>query len=198
MSPIPDRESESLSPSDGSLIRYIRNGDQEAAHLLYRRYADRIRRLIRTRWSTHFASRFDPDDVVQSVFRLVYLRISTQKYDVPAHGDLWRLLMVLALNKMRDQIRFHKAARRSVYQTANGSDPDHTAGWMDEAAETQLRLTVDEYLLNLPEADRQVVAWRMLGHPIDEIAAQSGRAVRTVERVLRQSRDQLAELLSTS
>lgn len=197
MAPSTDREPDAPVPSDGSLVRYIRAGDQSAADVLYKRYADRIRRLVKTRWSSHFASRFDPDDVVQSVFRLVYQRIAAHKYDVPADGDLWRLLMVLAVNKMRDQVRFHKAARRNVFLTAGGDDPDHTAGWMNESAETHLRLTVDEYLSDLSEADRQVVAWRMLGHTIAEIADQSGRAVRTVERVLRQSRNRLAELLST-
>lgn len=191
--PLPDAP----PPSDGSLVRHIRNGDQAAADALYKRYAGRIRRLVTARRPTSFASRFDPDDVVQSVFRVMYQRIASRRYEVPADGDLWRLLAVLAANKMRDQIRHHKAAKRSVYQTAGGENPDRTAAWGDEAAETHLRLTVDEHLAGLTAEDRQVVALRMLGHTIDEIAAHTGRAVRTVERVLRHARDRLAELLIT-
>jgi RNA polymerase sigma factor (sigma-70 family) len=177
-------------------VRHIRAGDQAAADALFKRYASRIRRLVLARRPAPFASRFDPDDVVQSVFKVVYQRIVSKRYEVPADGDLWRLLAVLTANKMRDQIRHHKAAKRSVYQTAGGEDPDHTAGWTNEATETHLRLTVDEYLAGLSAADRQVVAERMTGHTVDEIAAHTGRAVRTVERVLRHARDQLAELLN--
>lgn len=197
MPPSSPHPSDAHLPSDRSLVRHIRDGSQAAADTLYKRYAGRIRRLVLARQPADFASRFDPDDVVQSVFRVVYERISSERYDVPADGDLWRLLAVLAANKMRDQIRHHKAARRSVYQTAGGENPDHTAGWGNEAAETHLRLTVDEYLAGLSAADRQVVIERMVGHTIDEIAASTGRAVRTVERVLRHTRDRLAELLTT-
>jgi RNA polymerase sigma factor (sigma-70 family) len=185
-----------MSPSDRSLVRYIRAGDQAAADALYKRYAHRIRRLVKAACPTTFAGRFDPDDVVQSVFRVVYKQIAAHKYEVPADGDLWRLLAVLAANKLRDHIRHHRTAKRSVYKTAGGDDPDRTPARANEAAEAHLRLAVDEYLAGLSEADRKVVAARLLGHTVNEIAADTGRAVRTVERVLRQARDKLAELLA--
>jgi RNA polymerase sigma factor (sigma-70 family) len=197
MPPNPTPEPAARPPSDRSLVRYIRAGDQAAADALYKRYAHRIRRLVRAGTPAPFAGRFDPDDVVQSVFRVVYRQIAAHKYDVPADGDLWRLLAVLAANKLRDHIRHHKTAKRSVFQTAGGDDPDRTPARADEAAETHLRMTVDEYLTGLSEADRRVVAARLLGHTVDEISADTGRAVRTVERVLRQARDRLAELLAT-
>ena len=184
------------SPSDQSLVRYIRAGDQAAADALYKRYAARLRRLVRAGTPGSFTGRFDADDVVQSVFRVMYQRIAAHRYEVPADGDLWRLLAVLAANKLRDHIRHHKTAKRSVYQTAGGPDPDHTPTRADEAAETHLRLTVEEYLGGLTEADRRVVAARLVGHTVEEISADTGRAVRTVERVLRQARDRLAELLA--
>lgn len=185
------------SPSDRSLVRYIRAGDQAAADALYKRYADRIRRLVRASYPSTFAGRFDPDDVVQSVFRVVYRQIKAQKYEVPADGDLWRLLAVLAANKLRDHIRHHRTAKRNVYQTANGDDPDRTPARVDETAETHLRMTVDDYLTKLSEADRRVVAARLLGHTVNEIATETGRAIRTIERVLRHARDRLTELLTT-
>jgi RNA polymerase sigma factor (sigma-70 family) len=188
--PVPD------APSDQSLVRYIRAGDQAAVDVLYKRYASRIRRLVQVWCPSPFAGRFDADDVVQSVFRVVCQRITARRYEVPADGDLWRLLAVLVANKIRDQIRHHKAAKRSVYQTASGEDPDHTPTRVNETAETHLRMTVDEYLAGLSDADRRVVAARMIGHTVDEISAETGRAVRTVERVLRQARDRLAQLLA--
>ena len=58
-----------------------------------------------------------------------------------------------------------------------------------------LRLTVEEYLAGLDEMERAVVALRMTGHSVDEVAERVGRAKRTVERVLQKARDQLSELL---
>ena len=197
MAPCTPTQADARPPSDQSLVRYIRAGDQAAVNVLYKRYADRIRRLVRAWCPTQFAGRFDADDVVQSVFRVVCQRITARRYEVPADGDLWRLLAVLAANKIRDQVRHHRAAKRSVYQTAAGDDPDRLPTRVNEAAETHLRLTVDEYLAGLSEADRRVVAARMVGHTVDEISADTGRAVRTVERVLRQARDRLAALLTT-
>lgn len=184
------------APTDKSLVRHIRSGDQTAADALYKRYAHRIRRLVRASSPPAFAGRFDPDDVVQSVFRVVYRQIAARKYDVPADGDLWRLLAVLAANKLRDHIRHHRTAKRSVFQTAAGDDPDRSPTRVDETAEAHLRMTVDDYLAELSEADRQVVAARLLGHTVNEISTDTGRAVRTVERVLRQARDRLAELMA--
>lgn len=186
-----------MPPSDQSLVRYIRAGDPAAADALYKKYAHRIRRLVRAASPPAFAGRFDADDVVQSVFRVVYRQIAAQKYEVPADGDLWRLLAVLAANKLRDHIRHHRTAKRSVFQTAAGDDPDRTPARANETAEAHLRMTVDEYLAGLSDADRRVVAARLLGHTVNEIAADTGRAVRTVERVLRQARDRLAELLAS-
>lgn len=181
-------------PTDQSLVRHFRAGDPDAADALYQRYAHRIRRLVRAGTPPPFTGRFDADDVVQSVFRVAYQGIADRKYEVPADGDLWRLLAVLAANKLRDHLRRHRTAKRSVYQTT-GDDPDQTPARVDETAEAHLRMTVDEYLTALPEADRQVVAARLLGHTVNEISAATGRAVRTIERVLRHTRDRLGELL---
>jgi RNA polymerase sigma factor (sigma-70 family) len=183
-------------PSDHTLVRYVRGGDQSAAEELYHRYAARLRRLVADRCGPEFAARFDPDDVVQSVFRVLYEGVQTKFYDVPQGGELWGLLFVLTVNKVRDQIAYHKAAKRAVQRTATAGerDPDDLFGG-DETAAALLRLTVEEYLAGLPETERAIIALRMTGHSVDEVAEQTGRAKRTVERVLQKARDQLTELL---
>lgn len=183
-------------PSDHTLVRFVRGGDQSAAEELYHRYASRLRRLVSERCSIEFDARFDADDIVQSVFRVLYEGMRTKFYDVPQGGELWSLLFVLAVNKLRDQVSFHKAAKRSVRRTAPADDrnPDNLFGH-DESTAALLRLVVEEYLNKLPESERAIIALRMTGHSVDEVAEQTGRAKRTVERVLQKARDRLTDLL---
>jgi RNA polymerase sigma-70 factor (ECF subfamily) len=190
----PDPERIDALSSDSELVGSARAGDEGAAAELYRRYAARLRRMVAARCGSEFAARFDPDDVVQSVFLALHEGLRAKFYDVPQGGELWGLLFVLALNKVRDRLSFHRAARRSVHRTLPEGDAGDLIG-DDEADAAALRLEVEEYLAGLPEPDRSIVSLRMSGHTVDEVSAQVGRAKRTVERILQQSRDQLAALL---
>ena len=135
--------------SDHTLVRYVRGGDEAAAEELYRRYAARLRRLVADRYTSEFLSRFDPDDIVQSVFRVLYEGVRSKFYDVPQGGELWGLLFVMAINKVRDQIAYHRAARRNVRRT-NGADVESGDLFgKDESTAALLRLTVEEYLAGL-------------------------------------------------
>lgn len=182
--------------TDHSLVRYIRDGDENAAAEIYTRYARRLRIAVADRVSPEYAVRFDPEDILQSVFRIFYEGVRSRMYDVPREGEMWGLLFVLAVNKLRDQTAFHRAEKRNVYRTAGlplgGAEAVFSS---DEETATFLRLIVEEYLGSLPESDRDVVALRMTGHEVAEISSQTRRARRTVERILQKSRDQLARIL---
>src|ERR1700745_2922919 len=86
-------------PSDHSLLRRLRGGDEDAATQLYFRYANRLLALAEKKRSAELASRVDAEDIVQSVFRIFFREAREGHYDVPDGEDLWKLLLVLALNK---------------------------------------------------------------------------------------------------
>lgn len=183
-----------MTPDD-ALLRFTRDGDQEAAAALYRRYAGRLQRLVASRLPGAVAARLDPEDVVQSVFRVFYEGVREREYHVPADGELWNLLSALAASKLRDRVAYHRAACRDAARTTPDADPDHTPAPADDHT-AALRLVVDEYLGNLPEPARTVVGLRMTGHTPAEVAAHTGWSVRTVERILRDACDRLADALS--
>lgn len=184
--------------TDSSLIRRIRQGNQDAATQLYFRYADRLRNLARAKSSPALARRVDADDIVQSVFSTFFRGMSQGYYDVPSGSELWKLLLVIALNKVRAKGAHHRAAKRDVQRTASGdlldkySKPGQEA---NELAYTTLKLVIDETLEALPPLSQQVIALRIEGHKVTEIAAQTQRSKRTVERVLQDFRGNLAKLL---
>jgi RNA polymerase sigma-70 factor (ECF subfamily) len=185
-------------PSDHSLLRRLRGGDQDAATQLYFRYAHRILALAKKNRSPDLASRGDAEDIVQSVFRIFFRRATHGHYDVPAGEDLWKLLLVIALNRLRAERVFHRAAKRDVRLTTGGAALEHSPagrGKADDSASTCLQVVLQEALDRLTPQHRTIVELRIEGYEVAEIARRTERSKRTVERVLQEARQQLRGLL---
>lgn len=186
------------SLTDGSLLRRFQTGDQDAATAIYVRYARRLQTLAARQTGDDLSPRFDAEDVVQSVFRSFFRRASAGYYEVPEGEELWRLLLVLSLHKVRDLSLHHRAKKRDVSRTwsvdASGSSAGQVAA-DDQLAYDSLCLVIAGLVSDLPESNRRIVDLRINGHEIDEIAKRSGRSKRTVERTLQQFRDRLRQVI---
>lgn len=182
--------------TDRSLLRLFRAGSQAAASLFYGRYAGRLYDFVRARCPQPIAPCIDSDDIVQSVFHRFFRRVNDGHYDVPGEGDLWRLILVIALNKIRDERDFHHALKRNVLQTTTAAPLETCA---DQGLESALSVAaINEALNRLPVSHKNVVTLRIEGLTIAEIAAQISRSKRTVERMLQEARDRLKESLDKS
>ena len=186
-------------PTDQQLLEELRAGDHEAATTLYRRYAKRLRQLIRSKCSAALARRLDADDILQSVFHAFFKGAKGGCYQVPAGEELWPLLLVIALNKIRTQGSYHRAAKRDVRLTC-GLDESKWARQSVMGLETSepmplLQLVANEALERIPPSQREIIQMRVAGHEVEEIAQLVGRSKRTVERILQTCRQQLSELL---
>jgi RNA polymerase sigma-70 factor (ECF subfamily) len=184
-------------PSDHSLLRHFRRGSQDAATQLYLRYAHRLRALVKARCSPQLARHVEPEDIVQSVFRRFFHRVSRGDYDVPPGEELWGLFLVIALNKIRSEEAFHRADKRDVRLTAAAESPHwlETQPAGDDGAYAVLQLTLADILDALPPPSRLMVELRIQGHDVADIARQTGRSKRTVERNLQEFRGRLRRLL---
>ena len=183
-------------PSDRSLIARVRDGSEDAATTLYSRYAHRLLALAKARTGDDLAARVDAEDIVQSAFGSFFRGANQGLYDAPSGEEIWGLLLVIALNKIRVKGRHHRAAKRDVRKTlggdsllAEGADPPAT----DEAAHTLLRLVVDDVLARLPSGHREVVQLRLEGCEVGEIAKRTAKSMRTTERVLQEFRTRMSE-----
>src|SRR5262249_18694472 len=99
-------------PSTELLERYRRH-DAAAAEELFRRYAERLVRLARSRLSRKLATRVDAEDVVLSAYRSFFL-LALEEVPLQQSGDLWRLLVRITLRKVYRNARRHQADCRSV------------------------------------------------------------------------------------
>ena len=185
-------------PSDRTLLRQFQRGEAGAATLLYLRYAARITSFAGRQRGSDLASRFDPDDIVQSIFRTFFRRAAEGHYDVPEGEDLWKLFLVIALQKIRDACSFHRAAKRDVRTTRSIEASENlgaTFPGRDQIGLAELKMVVDELLGGLPAVQRAIVKLRIDGFQIEEIARKTGRSRRTVERGLQEFRAQLGAVL---
>jgi RNA polymerase sigma-70 factor (ECF subfamily) len=186
------------TPSDHSLLRRFRAGQPDAATALYLRYADRLYNLAQSQCGCDLAARVDPEDIVQSVFRTFFRRVVSGDYDVPEGEELWKLFLVIALNKVRSTGEYHRAAKRDVRLTKSGVAYDeavqNTHARDDVALET-LQLVIQDIVQTLPMSQRAIIELRIEGYGVEEIAKSTGRAKRSVERALQEFRCKLGSLI---
>lgn len=185
------------TPSDNSLLRRLRTGDQDAATRLYLRYAERLRLLASAECSPELARRVDMEDIVQSVFSSFFRGVSNGYYEIPAGEELWKLFLVIALNKIRAKGAFHRAARRDVRHTVGGNALENVSTPEQSNDDTflVLKMTVEEVMSLLPDAQKEMVDLRIEGYDVAEIAEKTRRSKRTVERNLQDFRQKLADIL---
>jgi RNA polymerase sigma-70 factor (ECF subfamily) len=204
VTPEPDEPiSRAVPPSEGaasdrSLLRRLQRGQADASTELYFRYAERLLALAAAQSSLELARRVDPEDIVQSVFRTFFRRASLGHYAVPDGEEIWKLLLVIALNKVRATGAFHRAAKRDVRRTTGGEAFDRAVESQpgrDGPALDLLRIVIEELLQGLPEAHRRIIELRIEGHEVNGIAATVRRSRRSVERVLQDFRRRLAALI---
>ncbi len=192
--PSSDRSLARSNSSDSSLLRRVQRGNQDAATELYFRYAERLRNLVRNETSPALARREDAEDILQSIFSSFFRGVGQGYYDVPAGDELWKLLLVIALNKICAKGTYHRAAKRDVRITLGGEFLDRYSRYAHSTPSdetTFLKLAIDEALTQLQPLQRQMVVCRIEGYEVAEIASRVQRSKRTVERVLQEFRRQL-------
>jgi RNA polymerase sigma-70 factor (ECF subfamily) len=194
----PDQYVDLSELTDKSLLRRFKDGQQDAATALYLRYAKRLQALANSKSGTDVVLRVDPEGIVQSVFRTFFRRAAKGQYDVLDENDLWKLFLVIALNKIRATAASHRTAKRDVKRTVSwGIKPESEAGTNvgDEVALSILRLTIDEAIAHVPEESQPVIRMRVDGYRVDQIASKTKRSKRSVERILQQFRNHLHKVI---
>jgi RNA polymerase sigma-70 factor (ECF subfamily) len=165
------------------VLALLRAGDEQAAHVIYERWAGRLIGLARARLGGSIAGKEDPEDVVQSVYRSFFRRDAEAPYQFGDWQDVWALLATIARRKCVNR-RLHYSSERRA--TSRESRPDAIdAGSAEPPPEevAMLAETVQSLLLRFPARERAVVELSLQGYTVKEISAQLGRAERSVFRV---------------
>ena len=178
-------------PSDRSLVEQTRVGDQDAAAHLYHRYCKRLTRLVRKRCSNDLARCAGVEDIVQSVFATFFRRIGEGVYDIPEGQVAWKVLLILALNNVRNHATYHYAAKRDVHRTISGPEARERLQLQGDGQEFtpgHFDLILEEIVDQLSFPSNMIVRLRVDGFTVAEIARIAGCSTRTVERDIRETR----------
>ena len=179
---------------DESLLDACRAGSESAARELFERYVERLMELARKRIGHHVASRIDPEDVVQSVFRTFFCRLKDGRFHFGAEDDLFKLLVRITVNKALRQIAFHRAAKRDpALETGQGDDAQEMLlAVMDKEPSPETIVAFleqfERLLGQLLPQDRRILELRFQGYSTEEIARELGIYDRKVRRVLERVR----------
>jgi RNA polymerase sigma factor (sigma-70 family) len=183
-------------PAFGDLIARVRQGDDQAAAELVRRYEPAIRRAVRFRLTDPRLRRTcDSLDICQSVLASFFVRAASGQYDLHSPEQLLRLLTTMARNKLLNQARQEQAARRDNRLVNNDlAQHELAATTPSPPQQAEVRELLAEVQRRLSPEERQLVELRNQGHDWNSIAALlGGNAValrqklhRALERLSRQ------------
>jgi RNA polymerase sigma-70 factor (ECF subfamily) len=187
--------------ASGNLLARWRQGDQEAAAELFRRYAGRLVGLARSRLSGRLGQRVDPEDVVHSVYRSFFAGARDGRYDLQRGGDLWRLLVAITLHKLYHQARDHSTSKRALERDVSFGSEDSLLGMgaqllSHEPSPVDAAALVDvlEQIMNdLEPLQRRMLELRLKGCTVEEIAAETERGEATVRRLLDRVKQRLRQ-----
>ena len=189
--------SEALAFED--LMRRVRAWDQEAAAELVRRYEPAIRRAVRFRLAdARLGNLLDSMDICQSVLRSFFVRAASSQYDLQTPEQVFKLLTVMARNKLASQARKQHSLRRDNRRASaigdagsqlvcSGDGPSATIVVRDLQEEVQRRLAPDEW---------QLLELRNRGHDWAAIAAQVGGLAETLRKKLARAIDRVVDDLA--
>lgn len=191
-------------PDDSSFVELMTRleaGDQEAATLLFRRYAHQLIALARHRLDHLILQKVDPEDVVQSVFHSFFRRHRDGKFKLDNWESLWGMLAIITVRKCSHKNRhFHTQAhdaRKEVhpapYWEEAGVSWEAIAHEPTPADAAILAEIVENVLSQLDDRDKTIVRLTLQGWSVSRISTQVGRTERTVHRVLERVRERLEQ-----
>ena len=163
-------------------------GNAAATMDLLHGYLPRLRAFVRSRLGPELRVRESQSDVVQSVCR----ELIAEKDRFRSEGETafrgW--LFTAALNKVREKVRHHAQACRTVQREAPSDTPDtimagSSASPSYVALAHERAAVLEAALDDLSDSDREVIALaRLAGLPMTEVAVRLDKSVEAARRQL--------------
>ena len=183
-------------PSATALISKLRNGDEEAARLLWDRFFAQLITLTRSRLQTSSRAMSDEEDIVLSAMKSFCIGMRNGRFpELSNRESLWRLLLTITLRKIADKQNYDRRGKRDVEKQQLNSSPD-----ADQNAEVNLFVSrepnpeiaaecaeqISRLLESLENEDlKKVAIMKMEGYTNIEVANDIKCSLTSIERKLR-------------
>src|SRR5262245_43248536 len=118
-----------MSPTDSfaRLMDQLRSGEDEAARMVFTRFATRLAGLARRNLDARLAVKVDPEDVVQSAYKSFFIRQRDGELEIGNWDGLWGVLTLITLRKCTDRARHFTAAKRDMGRERAGASRDDSS-----------------------------------------------------------------------
>ena len=179
------------------LIQRVRQGDEDAATELVRRYEPAIRRAVRFRLTdARLGSVLESVDICQSVMGSFFMRAASGQYEIDSPEQLQKLLVAMAKNKLAFQARKERAQRRDNRRNVAAADDQvFVSPSSTPSRKVAAREMLQEVHKRLSPEERQLVDWRNDGMEWDEIAKRLNGSAEALRKKLTRALDRVAEEL---
>lgn len=190
------------------ILDRLRQGDARAADEVFARFSARLCGLVRVKVGPRYRRKFDPEDVMQSVFKSFFRMQAAGSLSFDTWDALWGLLSLIAVRKCGHRVEYLRSARRDVarehavslgHDDLSGSraDLEVLSREPTPSQAAMLSETLDGLMAALGERERAIVSLALEGYDTLEIAERVDRSTRTVQRVLEGVRDRLERSAET-
>jgi len=201
---LPSAVVSAMNDSSNELVTRWRQGEEDAATELYRRYINRLLRAVDSHLPPSLKAKVEADDVCQSVFRSIFRRIRRGEFTFAEDADVWRLLVTVAFNKLRNKMRFAAAGkrdtRRELSYDVGGADM-FVVNRLSQGPSLEETIEFEE-LMNvigsqLSPREQELLALRLEGYDQKEIADKFGVSTRTIRRMNDELRERILAVVSS-
>ena len=202
-----DRDTKSLA----TMLSRLKSGDESAASEILERYESQVRLVVRRFLPRVLRSRFDSQDIMQSVWRSFFQKVREEKsansgtnpavsekpvQEFQDSAQLFAFLSRMARNKVIDQYRRETSQKSDVHRQRtmygeSGEDLDPPA---PDESPAEVAEAADEYShwrSLVPEDRQELIDMKADGLSTREIGVKLGISERTVQRVLEDLRQRV-------
>ena len=190
-----------MTDSFDEFLERLNSDDQDAATELWRRLAPHLNRLAQKRLFAELKN--DSEDAVQSAFRSFFTGLRSQQFQLEDWDSTAGLLARITLRKCIRRIEYNMAAKRDITRKVPAPNSDSgedfiasLPGGLAPHVEVCLQETLSTVINGLTEQQMEIMTLNLQQMPTNEIASQVGRTERTVQRVLKQVRIRLENVLT--
>ena len=170
-----------MKPEQGSITHWLqelKSGQSQAAEAIWLRYYPKLVLIASRRLTNNPDRAVEGADLVQSSFRNVCLAVIDGKYpDIENRVELWNLLYVATLNRVRQHFRELNTKKRAHYEVSDGStsNPSPIENLQCPQAAVEMADLLEHLLQKLDTEDptgelRQIAILHLEDHSASSIA----------------------------
>jgi RNA polymerase sigma-70 factor (ECF subfamily) len=181
----------SAKPLD-DLLQQLYAGDDSAAEKVYRLYEPYLRKVVRRQLPRQLRSKFDSQDVVQSVWAHLLRGFREANWQFAGPAQLRAFLATVTRRRLTDRVRHYHLSQQHEVALAGGDAAQFPTAQPRPSEIVGADELWERMLAACPPEHHEILRLKRQGLRLTEIASRTGMHEGSVRRILRKIARQLA------